>query len=216
MSARDFVKRAVARAYSASADRLYDAVVVRRAFPLLGGDLEAHVLEQGRRAVDSAAGLAVLDMPVGTAHFTVTTAKAGPGLVVGADIAEGMVRRAQQAAREAGVKNLVAVQADAHHLPFATGSFGAVLCTNGLPVIPGLKETVAELARVLVTAGRLYVSAVTLPVGRALPPGAAARLPTFLASERDLTAALESAGFVVDSVTHRRLAMLFEATLGRV
>ena len=212
LSRRDVVKRAIGRIYSKAADTLYEPVVVKGTFPLLGGDLNDLVLEQGRRAVSAAGGRPLLDMPVGTAYFTLAAARRHEGIVVGADLAEGMVRKAAQAAHAAGLSNIVPVQADAHRLPFSTGSFGSVLCTNGLQVIPGLHESVAELVRVLAPGGRLYVSVVTLPVARALPPEAADRLPTMLKSRREISAALTDAGVEVTSVTKNRLALLFEAT----
>lgn len=212
MSRRDVLKRTIGRIYSKAADTLYEPIVVRGTFPLLGGDLNDLVLEQGRRAVATAAGRPILDMPIGTAYFTLAAAGRHEGVVVGTDIAEGMVRKAAREASAAGLSNLVTVQADAHHLPFATGSFGAVLCTNGLQVIPGLHESVRELVRVLAPGGRLYVSVVTLPLARALPEDAAERLPTMLKSRREMTRALTLAGVEVTSIAKNRLALLFEAT----
>ena len=214
LSRRDVVKRTIGRIYSRAADTLYEPIVVRGTFPLLGGDLNDLVLEQGRRAVATAGGRPILDMPIGTAYFTLAAARRPEGLVVGADLAEGMVRKAAREAKAGGLSNLVTVQADAHLLPFETGSFGSILCTNGLQVIPGLHESVSELARVLAPEGRLYVSVVTLPVGRALPANAAERLPTMLMSQREIVRALTTAGVEVTSVTKNRLALLFEATKG--
>ncbi|HEX2051270.1 MAG TPA: hypothetical protein VHJ34_11665, partial [Actinomycetota bacterium] len=62
MTERRRATRAVARIYSAAADRLYEPIVVRGAFPLFGGDLNAHVAEHGRRAVAAARGAPILDM----------------------------------------------------------------------------------------------------------------------------------------------------------
>ena len=212
MSRRDVVKRLIGKIYSTAADTLYEPLVVRGTFPLLGGDLNDLVLEQGRRAVAAAGGRPILDMPIGTAYFTLAMARRHKGIIVGADIAEGMVRKARREALAAGCDNLAAVQADAHHLPFESGCFSAILCTNGLQVIPGLHETVGELVRVLAPEGRLYVSVVTLPVGRALPSATAQRLPTILKSQREMIRALAGAGLDVTSVMRNRLALLFDAT----
>lgn len=212
MGRRDVVQRAIQGIYSKTADSLYERLVVRGSFPLLGGDLNDLVFEQGRRAVATAAGRPILDMPIGTGYFALAAARRHTGIVVGTDIAEGMVAKASREARAAGVSNLAVVQADAHHLPFATGAFGSVLCSNGLPVIPGLHETVEELARVLAPGGRLYVSALTLPLARALPDETAERLPTMLKSRREIARALTQAGVELTSITRNRLALLFEAT----
>ena len=208
---RSFLKRAIGSIYSAAADRLYEPLVVRFGFPLLGGDVNALALEQGRRAVEKAGELPILDMPVGTAYFTVHVARLHDDLVVGADIAEGMVRAARRAALGAGTQNLEAVRADAHALPFEDSSFGAILCTNGLQVIPDLDASLAELARVLSPEGVLYTSIIAVPLGRALPQGAADHLPTLLKSRREIIVAFERAGLRIRSIDSNRFALLLEA-----
>ena len=197
-------KKVVAGIYSAAAKRVYDPLVVHGSFKLLGGrrfhDL---VAEQGRRAVSVAAGGPILDLPVGTAYFTRAVARAHPGLVVGADIAEGMVRESALVAHREGLSNLRLVQADAHHLPFPNGAFPAILCTNGLQVMPGLQATVRELARVLAPGGTLFVSVVGVPLrGRSLP--------TFFAT-RNVRDALEGAGLGVRTTRRVQMATMYEA-----
>ncbi|MDQ3957349.1 MAG: class I SAM-dependent methyltransferase [Actinomycetota bacterium] len=208
---RGRAKKIVGGIYSFAAHRLYEPIVVRRAFPLLGGDLNELVAEQGREAVRVAAGRPILDMPVGTAYFTSAVAQAHPGLVAGVDIAEGMVRESAALARSRGLSNLVALQADAHSLPFRDGAFGAILCTNGLQVIPGLRPAVRELARVLAPGGTLFVSVVGLPLGAVLPSKTAEGLPTVLAARTKVADEMERAGLEVRETRRRRLATLFEA-----
>jgi SAM-dependent methyltransferase len=208
---RGTLKRAIGGIYSAAADRVYEPVVVRFGFPLLGGNVNELAAEQGRRAVATAAGRPILDMPVGTAYFTVPIARLHGGLVVGSDIAEGMVRATQRAAREQRTPNLAGVRADAHALPFSDGAFGAILCTNGLQVIPDLDASLAELARVLAPDGTMYTSIIAVPLGRALPEGAADRLPTLLKSRREITRAFARAGLEVRSFASNRFALLLEA-----
>ncbi len=207
----DRAKRIVASIYSRGAKTLYQPLVVNGGFRILGGNLNELVAEQGRAAVLAAGGEAILDMPVGNAHFTTDIARHHDDLVVGTDIAEGMVREAAGAARREGLENLTVVQADAHALPFGTGSFAVVMCTNGLQVIPGLEPTVAELARVLRHGGRLYVSLLSLGLGSLLPPGRAEKLPTMFRSGSDVVGALERAGLAVADVRTERLATLIEA-----
>ncbi len=114
-------------------------------------------------------------------------------------------------ARDAGLDNLGAVQADAHRLPFADGSFGAITCVNGLPVIPGPRAALAELARVLAADGTLLIALISLPLSAATPRGVAGSLPVALSAPRDLVGLLRTAGLDA-TVTHRsRLATLFEA-----
>lgn len=205
-------KKAVERYFSWAADRFYDTVTVERVFPLLGGDLNEAIVDQGRRAVEGAGDRPILDMPVGTAYFTVEIARSHKGVVVGADIAAGMVQRARSVALEAGARNLEIVQADAHALPFGDGTFGAILCSNGLPVIPGLHPTVGELARVLAPGGTLFVAAITLPLAPPGPPRSRDRVPTAFRPKRDLVDALGRAGLAPVITQRRRLAALIEAT----
>ena len=69
-----------------------------------------------------------------------------------------MVRESARVAAREGLTNLVTTCADAHHLPFPDDSFAAVLCSNGLQVIPGLRPAASELVRVLAPGGTLFVS----------------------------------------------------------
>jgi 2-polyprenyl-3-methyl-5-hydroxy-6-metoxy-1,4-benzoquinol methylase len=103
------LKATIGSLYSVVADNLYDPIVVKGTFRLAGGELNSLVFEQGRRAVKVAGGRTILDMPVGTAYFTTSMARVSPGIVVGADVAWGMVRHARGTAARAGASNLVAV-----------------------------------------------------------------------------------------------------------
>ncbi|MGH2694356.1 MAG: class I SAM-dependent methyltransferase [Actinomycetota bacterium] len=212
MGAADNFRRLIGSIYSVAAERVYEPIVVRGTFRLLGGSLNEAVADQGRGAVAAAAGGPVLDMPVGTGYFTLEVARRHEGLVVGVDLAEGMVRRARRVARQHNLHNLAIVRADAHRLPFRTGAFGSVLCSNGLQVIPGLEQTLAELARVLAPDGKLFASVVGIPVSGALPPSFGERLPAILRSERDLLRAMARAGLDRGSTHRTRLAILVEAS----
>jgi ubiquinone/menaquinone biosynthesis C-methylase UbiE len=205
LSESERAKRVVQRIYSWAADTVYDPLVVRGAFRVFGGRLNELVIEQGRRAVRHAKGRAILDLPVGTAAFTVEMADRHEGIVVGADIAEGMVRAARDTAGRKGVRNLAPIQADAHRLPFRNGSFYAVLCTNGLQVMPGLRPTLAELRRVVAEDGVLYVSVVNMPIR------SDASAPTMFLSRSRLRVAIEEAGFAVVDLRRERFATLIEA-----
>ncbi|MDQ3964791.1 MAG: class I SAM-dependent methyltransferase [Actinomycetota bacterium] len=202
-------KRRVGALYSWAADRVYDRVVVNGAFKVFGGNLNELVREQGRRALDVAAGRPILDMPVGTAYFATDVARSYEGVVVGVDIAAGMVREAHRVARAAGA-SLEVVQGDAHALPFADATFGAILCSNGLQVIPGLEPSVRELARVLGDNGTLFVSVITLPAP--VPKDMRSHLPTMMRPGEDVTDALEAAGLRARITQKERLATLIEAS----
>jgi ubiquinone/menaquinone biosynthesis C-methylase UbiE len=205
-------KKIIAEFYSFAADTLYEPVVVKTVFPLLGGDLHDRVRDQGLRAVETAGGAPIRDMPVGTAFYTVDAAEETDGLVVGADIAAGMVVETRRVGRDRGLSNLSGVQADAHRLPFRDGGFGAILCTNGLQVIPGLERTLAELHRVLRHDGTIFLSVVSMVfVGAVASDEANQSFPTMFKSRRALLQAIEQAGFKIKEVQTQRFATLVEA-----
>jgi SAM-dependent methyltransferase len=205
------LRRVIGRAYSLVADNLYEPVVVKGAFRLFGGDLNALVLEQGRHAVRAADGRPILDLPVGTGFFTMAMGQGSTGLVVGADLAWGMVRHSARDARAGGVENLVTVQADAHNLPFRDQTFAAVVCSNGLQVMPGLERNLAELARVLADDGTLFVSVVSVPLSAVLPDSASDHLPVLLRSGRDIAATIGGGVLRITKVSRSRFAWLIEA-----
>ena len=205
MARGDTAKRLIGGIYSWAADKVYEPLVVNGAFKVFGGDLHERVAEQGRAAVRIAEGRPILDLPVGTATFTIPIAREHGGVVVGVDIAAGMVQQAQRMAGASGVTNLFGVQADAHHLPFRDATFGAIMCTNGLQVMPGLMETLNELRRVLADDGMLYVSVVHLPVSPA--PNA----PTLFMSRTELQRAFGRAGFAATNRMDQRLATFIQA-----
>lgn len=205
MSGGNRAKKLIGGIYSWAADKVYEPLVVNGAFKVFGGNLHDRVAEQGRAAVAKAAGRPILDLPVGTATFTIPIALDSSGLVVGADIAAGMVQQARRAALAAGATNLAGIQADAHHLPFDDGTFGAIMCTNGLQVMPGLHETLSELRRVLAEDGMLYVSVVSMPVSPAR------NSPTLFMSRTQLQRAFGRAGFVATNRMDQRLATFIQA-----
>ena len=207
----DRTKRIIGGIYSFAADKLYEPIVVHGAFRVFGGPLNDLVLEQGRRAVTGARGGPILDMPVGTGYFTIEMARRHEGIVVGLDIAEGMVRETSERAR-AGASNLTAVQGDAHHLPFGDASFRAVVCTNGLQVMPGLAPSVAEMERVLAPGGRLYVSVIVAPVGAVFRTDTREHLPTLVRPGKDVVTAIRRTGLHVTREERVRMATLIEAT----
>lgn len=202
-------QRAIKRLYSVLADRIYEPLVVQGTFKLFGGELHSLLEAQAPKVAAAAGGGPILDIPIGTAYFTESLARHHTGLLVGADIAEGMVKKSASEARRKGFE-VSLLQADIHRLPLADGSIPAIACTNGLQVIPDLPGALAELRRVLRPGGTAFISVVTLGVST-LMPKKAHRLPALLRSGKDIAAAAERAGFEVRDVTRERRATLIEA-----
>lgn len=85
----------------------------------------------------------ILDLGCGTGMFLEELSSRAE-FVVGVDASPGMLRVAKGRAREAAL-----VRADADALPFADGSFDAVVSVTLLQNLPSPSTTVREVARVL-------------------------------------------------------------------
>lgn len=111
-------------------------------------------------ALDLQAGDVVVDVGCGVGRHAHAFAQRGAH-VVGIDISAGLLAAARQHPSRAAF-----VQADARTIPLADGAADAVicLCQGGFGVTPGGdREIVAEIARILRPAGRLALTAFSLP-----------------------------------------------------
>lgn len=102
-------------------------------------------------------GTKTLDVATGPGYAAAKAAARG-ACVVGVDFAEHMVALA--AALHPGIEFR---QADAENLPFADGSFGAVVANFLVPHLGQPENAVAELARLLAPGGRLALTAWDAP-----------------------------------------------------
>lgn len=117
----------------------------------------------GRRAVDLAAlkpGDRVLDFGCGTGASALPAAHAvGPdGEVVGIDIAEAMLRRAQEKAIDQGLDNVSFRLVDMAEPGDLGGNFDAAIGVFALFFTPDMEGQVARLWRMLKPGGRLAVT----------------------------------------------------------
>lgn len=110
----------------------------------------------------------VLDLATGTGDLAIALAEAGAGEVVGADIAEPMLREASMKVRNraenpgtvAGVP-ISWVVADGLSLPFEDNEFDALTVAFGLRNMPDYDAALREMARVLRPGGRVLVLEMT-------------------------------------------------------
>jgi SAM-dependent methyltransferase len=111
----------------------------------------------------------VLDLGCGPGPFWAVNAGDVPTgwTAVAADFSRGMATDARERLAECPVDGTAAV-ADAERLPFADGSFDAVLALQMLYHLPDRQAALAELRRVLAPDGRLYASTGSLGNARAL------------------------------------------------
>lgn len=139
----------------------------------------------------------VLDVGCGTGQLSSRIRRELPrSRVVGCDFSSGMLRRA---AERGGA---VWVQGDAARLPFARGSFDAVVSTEAFHWFPDQHAALVEFQRVLAPGGRLLLALVNPPsqlVSEAAHLGS--RLfgePFYWPTMRQMRDRVEAAGFRVE------------------
>jgi demethylmenaquinone methyltransferase/2-methoxy-6-polyprenyl-1,4-benzoquinol methylase len=143
-------------AKAACVREMFDAIAPR--YDLLNSLLSAGVHHGWRRFATRCAavtaGDCVLDLCTGTGDWAVELRKAvgKDGRVVGADFAFRMLAHGAEKFAGAAVP---CCQADAVHLPFATGAFDAVTVAFGIRNIAELDHAFAEMARVTRSGGRV-------------------------------------------------------------
>jgi ubiquinone/menaquinone biosynthesis C-methylase UbiE len=130
----------------------------------------------GQRTVERLAlpvGASVLDVGCGTGASAIPAAVAvGPtGSVTGVDLAEQLLSRAQEKARNQGLSNLQFIHADMERTGFPADSFDAVISVFSVFFVTDMVKQVAELWRMVKPGGHL---AITTWGPRAFEPATAA------------------------------------------
>jgi ubiquinone/menaquinone biosynthesis C-methylase UbiE len=136
-------------------------------------------------AADVETGACVLDVATGSGEAAVAALRAvgAAGRVIGADVALAMLAAAR--ARLAA-PSFRAVATDGHALPFADGTFDAIVCQLGLQFFGEPLRGLAEFHRVLRPGRRAAVCVVSAP-DRAPPWGVLAEaLGRHLPTQREL------------------------------
>jgi phosphatidylethanolamine/phosphatidyl-N-methylethanolamine N-methyltransferase len=117
------------------------------------------VFEQGRHAAIRAAervGGRILEVGVGTGislpHYAPTSR------LVGVDLSEPMLRKAQRRVAELGLRNVEGlVLMDAERLAFPDASFDVIVAQHVITTVPDPEATLDELARVLKPGGEIVL-----------------------------------------------------------
>ncbi len=138
-------KRAAGRWFDRRAGAYEGGFTARWRDPVQHGSFDALELTDNDR---------LLDVGCGTGAAS-RKAAALSRSVVGIDLSAEMLREAKQLA--GGSDIVTFMQADAEALPFADASFTAALCTNSFHHYPNPAEALREMARVLVSGGRLVI-----------------------------------------------------------
>jgi ubiquinone/menaquinone biosynthesis C-methylase UbiE len=126
----------------------------------LGLEFQTKAAEALLEGIDLA-GKTVLDVGGGTGVVSLLALKAGAARVVCGDISEYMLSQARRkAADQPDSRDRIDFrQLDAESLPFADGSFDAVLSSMSFGLFPDQKKAVAEMIRVLRAGGCLGLGA---------------------------------------------------------
>jgi demethylmenaquinone methyltransferase/2-methoxy-6-polyprenyl-1,4-benzoquinol methylase len=114
--------------------------------------------------LDLARGARVLDVATGTGLVAGDMAEKFDARVVGLDQSAEMLRRAS----ERGIPEFTAVRGDGQRLPFADGTFDAVVHTYLLRYVDDPASTLEELARVLRPGGRMASVEFAVPTNPAV------------------------------------------------
>ena len=176
-----------------------------RWYDVLAGASERRYLEQGLCALRAREGEAVLEVGFGTGHGLVALARSvgHAGLVYGVDLSAGMIRVARSRAERAGcVERVRLVHGDGARLPFAEGSFDALLMAFTLELFdtPEIPAVLGECRRVLRCGGRICAVALAKKDGPLvrLYEWAHRRFPSYVDCRPILAReALQDAGFQV-------------------
>ncbi|MCP2020703.1 UNVERIFIED_ORG: ubiquinone/menaquinone biosynthesis C-methylase UbiE [Pseudomonas reinekei] len=153
-------------------------------YAVIGTTLQI-VGEQLAEACDLLCDERVLDVAAGNGNATLAAARRGCQ-VTSTDYVAALLERGEERARAERL-NVSFQVADAEALPFADGSFDAVLSTFGVMFTPDQPKAAAELARVCRPGGRIglanwtpegFVGQMFKTLGQHLPPAPGANPPS--------------------------------------
>jgi SAM-dependent methyltransferase len=118
----------------------------------------ADAIEHAAERLQPRSGERILDLATGTGWGSRVIAQRFSGVkLVGSDIAEQMLEYARERAAANGL-DIEYKHADAEKLPFADGSFDAVISTFGVMFASNQEAAAAELARVVRKGGRVVLA----------------------------------------------------------
>ncbi len=106
------------------------------------------------------AGARVLDVACGTGASALPAAEAvrSTGRVTGVDLAERLLTRGREKAKQRGLTNIEFLQADMTGLGYPDAHFDAVICVFGVFFVSNMESLLADLWRMVRPSGRLAVT----------------------------------------------------------
>ena len=100
----------------------------------------------------------ILDVATGTGDLAIAASKIGPEHITGIDIAEQMLEVGRKKIDNLNLSSMIALQSgDSEALPFASGSYDAVMCAYGVRNFEHLEAGLKEMCRVMRTGGKLVI-----------------------------------------------------------
>jgi ubiquinone/menaquinone biosynthesis C-methylase UbiE len=144
-------------------------------------------------AIDIRAGERVLDVAAGNGNATLAAARQFAS-VTSTDFVEALLQRGKERAIAEHL-NVTFQQADAEALPFADGTFDAVLSTFGVMFTPVQEKSSSEMVRVCRKGGRIglanwtpdgFIGQLFKIIGKHVPPPAGVKSPALWGTEARL------------------------------
>ncbi|MHA2171337.1 MAG: class I SAM-dependent methyltransferase, partial [Candidatus Kariarchaeaceae archaeon] len=129
----------------------------------------SELLEEGTNQMldmaDVQEGHSVLDIAAGDGDQSLKAAKrvGSNGYILATDISTKLLDYASKSAKDLGYDHLETRLMDAGKLELEDDSFNAVICRNGLMLLPKLSNVLSEIFRVLKPGGKLSAMVFSLP-----------------------------------------------------
>jgi ubiquinone/menaquinone biosynthesis C-methylase UbiE len=173
--------------------------------------------EELAEAMDLRPGQKVLDVAAGNGNVTLAAARRWCE-VTSTDYVEALLDRGRLRAEAEGLR-VVFRQADAESLPFADGTFDAVVSTFGVMFTPDQTRSASEILRVLKSGGRIglanwtpdgFIGQMFKIIGRYLPPPGGIKSPTLWGTKDWLERAFRSEASKI-AVEHRHFRFRYRS-----
>jgi ubiquinone/menaquinone biosynthesis C-methylase UbiE len=104
-------------------------------------------------------GTRLLELGCGPGFYACRLSEELPDLqTTGIDLSENLIQRAESRARSLNLSNCSFQHADAHALPYPTGSIDAVVVSRLFLIIPDKEGVIREIFRVLKPEGRCFIA----------------------------------------------------------